>query len=152
MTRHEDLLREAVRLAQTNRDRGGRPFGAVLTLDGTVVATGVNDIVHRHDPTAHAELEAIRAACTSLRRPDLPGGVVYASGHPCPMCLAALVMCGVATVYYAFDNQDAAPFGFSSEAAYRALRIPLTPSPLKMKRLDLGITPDQVYGTPAPHA
>lgn len=151
MASHEDLLREAVRLAQSNRDRGARPFGAVLTLDGAVIATGVNNVVHSHDPTTHAELEALRLACRRLGRPDVKGGIVYASGHPCPMCLAALVMCGVETVYYAFDNRDAAPFGFSSEAAYRALRMPLTPAPLRFKRLDLGIPPEAVYGPPATH-
>ncbi|MNT59561.1 Guanine deaminase [compost metagenome] len=88
-------------------------------------------------------------ACRRLGRPDLKGAVVYASGHPCPMCLSALVMTGVDTVYYAFDNQDAAPFGFSSETAYRTLRLPLTPSPMPLKRLDVGFTPEQVYGEPS---
>jgi guanine deaminase len=149
MSRHEDLLREAVRLAIANRARGARPFGAVLALDGEVVATGVNDLVHSHDPTTHAELEAIRAASRRLGRPDLTGCVVYASGHPCPMCLSALVMTGVETVYYAFDNRDAEPFGFSSETVYRALRLPLTPSPLPLKRLDVGFTAEEVYGAPS---
>lgn len=149
MSQHEDLLREAVRLAIANRARGARPFGAVLAIDGEVISTGVNDLVHSHDPTTHAELEAIRVACRRLGRPNLRGSVVYASGHPCPMCLAALVMSGVDTVYYAFDNEDAAPFGFSSETTYQALRLPLTPSPLPLKRLDVGIRAEEVYGDPS---
>jgi len=140
------MLREAVRLAEDNRARGGRPFGAVLALNGEVVATGVNDIVHSHDPTTHAEMEAIRAAARRLGRPDLSGSVVYASGHPCPMCLAAMVMAGVEAVYYAFDNDDAAPFGLSSEAAYRRLRLPLAPPPLPLTRLDTGVSAITLYG------
>jgi guanine deaminase len=146
MSRHEELLREAVRLAIQNRARGGRPFGAVLAIGGEVISTGVNDLVHSHDPTTHAELEAIRVASRRLGRPELTGSVVYASGHPCPMCLSALVMTGVDAVYYAFDNQDAAPYGFSSETAYQTLALPLNPAPLPLKRLDIGVTADQVYG------
>ena len=100
------------------------PSGVEVTIDGQAVATGVNDIVHSHDPTTHAEMEAVRAAARKLGRPDLRGSVVYASGHPCPMCLAAMTMAGVQAVYYAFDNNDAAPYGLSSEAAYQALRLP----------------------------
>ncbi len=146
MPDHISFLREAVRLAQTNRAQGGRPFGAVLTLGGERVASGVNEIVHSHDPTTHAEMQALRAASRQLGRPRLDGCVVYASGHPCPMCLAALVMSGVEAVYYAFDNSDAAPYGFSSAAAYEALRLPLVPPPLPLTRLDTGVTARQLYG------
>lgn len=146
MSIHEQHLREAVRLAHANRARGGRPFGAVLALDGELVATGVNDIVHSFDPTTHAEMQAIRAACRKLGRPSLKGAVVYASGHPCPMCLAALTMTGVEAVYYAFDNADAAPYGLSSEAAYQALRLPLDPPPLPLTRLPAGMTAADLYG------
>jgi tRNA(Arg) A34 adenosine deaminase TadA len=134
-----------VRLAQANLDRGGRPFGAVLAINGEIVATGVNDVVHSHDPTTHAELEAIRAASRRLEQSSLSGSVIYASGHPCPMCLAALVIAGVDAVYYAFDNNDAAPYGLSSEAAYRALRLPLAPPPLPITRLDIGMSAAQLY-------
>lgn len=95
VTDHKQLLREAVYLAQENRKQGGRPFGAVLTIAGEVVATGVNNILQTHDVSAHAEMEALRAAYRSLGRPDLKGSKVYASGHPCPMCLAAMVMARV---------------------------------------------------------
>lgn len=146
MAIHEQLLGEAVRLAEANLQRGGRPFGAVLAIDGEIVATGVNDIVHSHDPTTHAEMEAVRAASRRLGRPDLKGSVVYASGHPCPMCLAAMVIAGVDAVYYAFDNNDAAPYGLSSEAAYQALRLPLAPPPLPLMRIDVGVSAAQLYG------
>ncbi len=143
---HEQLLREAVRLAEENLQRGGRPFGAVLAVDGEIIATGVNDIVHSHDPTAHAEMEALRAAGRRLGRPQLQGSEVFASGHPCPMCLAAMTMAGVDAVYYAFDNADAAPYGLSSEASYQALHLPLSPPPLPLTKLEVGVSAGEVYG------
>jgi len=149
MPSHEELLREALRIAIANRERGARPFGAVLAIDGEIVATGANDVVHSHDPTTHAEVEAVRAASRRLNRPRLEGSVVYASGHPCPMCLAAMVVAGVDAVYYAFDNEDAAPYGFSSEASYRRLRLPLAPPPLPLTRLEAGMTAAQLYGSAA---
>ena len=146
MPSHEQLLREAVRLAQVNRERSGRPFGAVVAINGEIVATGVNEIVHTHDPTAHAEMQALRAASKQLGRPDLKGSVVYASGHPCPMCLSALVIAQVDAVYYAFDNSDAAPYGLSSDAAYQALRLPLDPPPLPLTKLAIGMNAAELYG------
>lgn len=150
MPDHEKLLREAVRLAEANRARGALPFGAVLTIDGKIVATGVNDINHSHDPTTHAEMEAVRAASRRLGRPRLEGSVMYASGHPCPMCLAAMVIAGVDEVFYAFDNHDAAPYGLSSENAYRRLQLPLTPPPLPLTHLDIGVTARELYGARDP--
>ena len=146
VTDHKQLLREAVYLAQENRKQGGRPFGAVLTIAGEVVATGVNNILQTHDVSAHAEMEALRAACRSLGRPDLKGSVVYASGHPCPMCLAAMVMARVDEVYYAFSNDEAAPYGFSNAHIYDALRLPL-PTSLPLTQLDVGMEPGQLYGS-----
>ena len=146
MSDHLSLLREAVRLAQANRASGGRPFGAVLALGGERIASGVNEIVHSHDPTAHAEMQALRAASQQLGRPRLDGCVVYASGYPCPMCLAAMVNSGIEKVYYAFDNQDAAPYDMSSDAAYAALGLALEPTPLPMVRIDTEVTAAQMYG------
>ncbi len=147
MNQHQQFLREAVRLAHDNARQGGRPFGAVLALDGARIASGINEIVQTHDISAHAEMQAIRAACAHLGRPSLQGSVVYASGHPCPMCLCALTMAGVSAVYYAFDNHDAAPYGLSSQAAYDALRLPLDPPPLPLTRLDVGVSAKELYGS-----
>ena len=146
MSQHETFLWKAVRLARNNRERGGRPFAAVLAIDGQVVSTGVNDVVQSNDPTTHAEMEAVRAASWNLGRADLRGSIVYASGHPCPMCLAAMVIAGVDVVYYAFGNDDAEPYGFSSKAAYQKLRLSLEPPPLPLIRLDLGLSPAELYG------
>ena len=145
MLSHEQLLREAVRLAQVNRERAGRPFGAVVAMGGEIVATGVNEVAHTHDLTAHAEMQALRAACRHLQRSNLKGSTVYASGHPCPMCLAAIVLAQVDAIYYAFDNSDAAPYGLSSDAAYQALRVPLEPAPLPLTKLAIGVDAAELY-------
>jgi len=146
MSNHESRLREAVRLAQENHKRGGRPFGAVLAFGDSVIATGVNEILRTHDISAHAEMGALREACKQLERPNLAGGIMYASGQPCPMCLAAMVLAGIKEVYYAFGNEDAAPYGFSSAQVYEALHLQL-PVELPLNKLKLsGVDAEQVYG------
>ncbi|MFP5406138.1 MAG: nucleoside deaminase, partial [Gammaproteobacteria bacterium] len=84
--RDEAFMREAVALARSNRDAGGRPFGAVLVHEGKVQSRAVNETHVAQDPTAHAELLAIRYAAQAMGRLRLDGSTVYASGHPCPMC------------------------------------------------------------------
>jgi tRNA(Arg) A34 adenosine deaminase TadA len=118
------FLAEAIELARANIAEGGRPFGAVVVRDGAVVATGVNEIHTTNDPTAHAEMTALRAASGKLGSPDLGGCVVYASGHPCPMCMAAMRISGVKRVAYAYSNDDGAPFGLSTAAVYEDLAKP----------------------------
>ncbi|QIL80653.1 nucleoside deaminase [Diaphorobacter sp. HDW4A] len=146
MSQHAALMRQAVQLAHENRERGGRPFGAVLVRGSEVIATGINEIVQSHDPSTHAEMQAIRTATRAQKNPSLAGCSIYASGHPCPMCLAALVMTGVESVFFAFDNDDAAPYQLSSEGTYQRLRLNLTPPPLPITRVDTGITAAQLYG------
>lgn len=131
------LLEQAVQLAFENIERGGRPFGAVLARDGEVIATGVNDMAATNDPTSHAELNAIRAASRKLGTPNLGGVVVYASGHPCPMCLAAMRMCGVRAVYFAHSNEDAEPFGLSTAAVYADLAKPFADQLMKIELVPL---------------
>lgn len=117
----------AIDLAMRNvQERGGRPFGAVVVRDGEIIATGVNEIGATGDPTAHAELQAIRAASRALGRPRLDGCSVYASGQPCPMCLSAMYLTGVQAVYYAYANADGEPFGLSTAAIYDELAKPLS--------------------------
>lgn len=142
-------MRQAVDLAHENRLNGGRPFGAILAKDGQIIAQGVNNIVASNDPSTHAEMEAIRAGTQKRANPSLAGLSIYASGHPCPMCLAALVMNGAEQVFYAFDNNDAAPYGMSSEGTYQRLRLSLTPPPLPITRIDTGISAEQLYGDAA---
>lgn len=125
-------LIEAVRLARDNARRGGRPFGAVVVKDGRVVARGVNETARTHDPTAHAELLALRAAGAALGTPCLEGAVVYASGHPCPMCLAAACMAGVTEIRYAASLEDGAPYGLGTAGTYAALMRPFDELPVRL--------------------
>ena len=134
---HRGWLTQAVELALGNVRAGGRPFGAVLVKDGAVVGTGVNRMLATHDPSSHAEMEAMRQAGPALGRTDLSGVVLYASGHPCPMCLAAAVMSRVEAVYYVFSNADADPYGFSSTSAYQALGLGLDSTPIPLRQLDV---------------
>lgn len=124
MADQDRFLRAAIDLAGENVGRGGRPFGAVVVKNGAVIATGVNEILATNDPTAHAELGAIRAASRVLSSPDLSECMVYASGQPCPMCMAAMRMAGVAGVFFAYSNRDGEPFGLSTEAVRIELARP----------------------------
>jgi tRNA(Arg) A34 adenosine deaminase TadA len=124
MTEEQGFLCQAIELARANIDQGGRPFGAIVVRDGEVIAIGVNEIHTTNDPTAHAEMSAIRAASRKLGMPDLGGCAVYASGHPCPMCMAAMRLSGVNKVAYAYSNEDGASFGLSTAAIYEELAKP----------------------------
>lgn len=117
-------LRQAIELAQANVEAGGRPFGAVVVSNGEVISSGVNETHLSHDATDHAELLAIRAAARAHGPTALKGSAVYASGHPCPMCLAAMRLAGVGDVAYAFSNEDGAPFGLSTADIYAELKRP----------------------------
>jgi len=132
MSEAEQFLRQAIDLARENVRKGRRPFGAVIVKDGAVIATGVNETAATADPTAHAELMAIRATSLKLQRPRLDGCIVYASGHPCPMCFAAMALAGVEAVFYAHSNEDGEPYGLSTASLYAELARPATERPLKM--------------------
>ncbi|MFM4811401.1 nucleoside deaminase [Aeromonas dhakensis] len=142
---HQEWLEQALQLALHNRQQGGRPFAALLVQGNQLVTSAVNAMHQDGDPTRHAELEALRQAS---QVGPLAGAIVYASGHPCPMCLSALVMNGIAAVYYAFDNEDAAPFGFDSMAAYQKLGLPLAPPPLPLIKLPSPLAAAELYGAP----
>lgn len=130
-----DFMREALALARGNAEAGGRPFGAVLVREGRVIARAANRIHASGDPTAHAELLAIRAAAQVLGTPRLDGCRVYASGHPCPMCLAAMHLCGIEAAYYAYSNEDAAPYGLSTAAVYAQMALPPQRQSLPLRNL-----------------
>ena len=105
---HDDFMRQAIALAVGNVKNGGGPFGAVIVKDGRVVATGVNRVVPNNDPTAHAEVNAIRAACVKLGTFNLSGCVLYTSCEPCPMCLGAIYWAHIDKIYYGATQHDAA--------------------------------------------
>lgn len=146
MSTAEPFLREAIELAYANvRDRGGRPFGAVIVKDGAVIATGVNEIGVTGDPTAHAELQAIRAACRTLGVTRLEGCTVYASGQPCPMCLAAMYLTGIREAAFAYANADAERYGLSSAAIYAELQKPLEAQALAIAHVPVRRTGEDLY-------
>ncbi len=124
MSAIDRFLDEAIALALDNAAQGGRPFGAVVVKDGEVVARAVNRIQADNDPTAHAELLALRAAGKALRSPRLEGCSVYASGQPCPMCLAAMRMSGIGEIAFAYSNEQAEPFGLSTAGIAAELSRP----------------------------
>lgn len=118
-------MRHALRLAAGNvRPGGGGPFGAVIVRGGEVAGEGVNLVTAQHDPTAHAEIVAIRDACQRLRRFDLRGAVIYSSCEPCPMCLAAIYWARLDALYYAATRADAARAGFDDEMLYEQIPLP----------------------------
>ncbi|MCX4092401.1 nucleoside deaminase [Nocardia sp. alder85J] len=112
-------LAETVRQANANVHTGGGPFAATVLRAGVVVATGANQVVPNLDPTAHAEVVAIRAACRALGTHSLAGCLLISSCEPCPMCLAAALWSRVDQVVYAADRYDAAEAGFDDLAFYR---------------------------------
>lgn len=119
-----DWLIESVRIAARNVEVGGGPFGALIVRDGEVVAAGVNQVTSLLDPTAHAEVVAIRQACWKLKRFSLAGCVLVSSCEPCPMCLASALWSRLEKVVYAADRHDAAKAGFDDLAFYELFEKP----------------------------
>ena len=118
-------LQTALRLAEANASSGrGGPFGAVVVKDGQVIAEGVNLVTGSHDPTAHAEVVAIREACLRLGTFDLTGCELYASCEPCPMCLGAIYWARLSRLTFAATRQDAAQAGFDDALIYDEIPLP----------------------------
>jgi len=129
------FMRRAIDLARQSVDAGGGPFGAVVVRDGRVIAEGTNAVTSRNDPTAHAEIVAIRAACARLGRFSLAGCEIYSSGEPCPMCLGAIYWARLDRVFYAADRTDAARIGFDDAAIYDEIALPAEERRIPMRRL-----------------
>jgi guanine deaminase len=131
-----EFMRRAIGLSREGVMSGrGGPFGAVVVRDGRVVGEGSNQVLATSDPTAHAEIVAIRAASASLRRFDLSGCEIYASCEPCPMCLAAIHWARIDRVYYGNGRADAARIGFDDAVIYEEVARPLTERKVPMVRL-----------------
>jgi tRNA(Arg) A34 adenosine deaminase TadA len=128
-------MREAIRLSLSKMRQGkGGPFGAVVVRGNQIVGRGVNLVTSAHDPTAHAEIIAIRAACRRLNTFELSACEIYSSCEPCPMCLAAIYWARLRAVYYANTRRDAARIGFDDAFLYRQLRLPPARRKLPMKQ------------------
>ena len=118
-------MRRAIALAVENVANGGGPFGAVIARDGEIVAEGVNRVTANHDPTAHAEVSAIRAACSQLQTFDLTGCEIFSSCEPCPMCLGAIYWAHLDRIYYGANQHDAAAINFDDAFIYHELAVPV---------------------------
>lgn len=138
----EELMREAIRLSEENVKAGGGPFGAVIAKDGRIVARGANRVTPNLDPTAHAEISAIRAACQALGTFDLTGYTIYSSCEPCPMCLGAIYWAHLDKLYYGNDKHDAALIGFDDAFIYEELD--LEPSQRRLHAQEL--LPEEAFG------
>lgn len=119
-----DFLEQAIAAALENVRSGGGPFGAVIVQDGKVVATGVNRVTTTNDPTAHAEIVAIREACARLGTFDLSGCEIYSSCEPCPMCFGGIYWAHLEHIYFGASRFDAADAGFDDHFIYEELARP----------------------------
>jgi guanine deaminase len=128
---HIEFMREAIRLSVENQEKGGGPFGAVVVKDGQVISASANSVTIDNDPTAHAEVNAIRMASKVLNTFDLSGCVIYTSCEPCPMCLGAIYWARIDTIYYGNTRADASEIGFDDEFIYTELVLPLAKRKIK---------------------
>lgn len=119
-------MQQAIDLSIENVKNGGGPFGAVIVEDGKIIATGVNRVTASNDPTAHAEVNAIRAACQQKANFKLTGCSIYTSCEPCPMCLAAIYWAGISHIYYGNTKQDAEEINFGDKFIYDEIERPLS--------------------------
>lgn len=126
MADHAAFMRRAIALSREHMQAGhGGPFGAVVVVDGRIVGEGWNQVTGTNDPTAHAEVVAIREACRTLGRFDLRGATLYTSCEPCPMCLSAAYWARIDGLYYANTQDDAAAIDFDDAFLYRELALPM---------------------------
>ncbi len=137
------LLQRAIDLAVANVATSGGPFGALIAKDGRIVAEGGNRVTADLDPTAHAEIQAIRSACTALGTFQLEGCVLYSSCEPCPMCLAAAHWARLDRIVFAADRNDAAAVDFDDAVLYDELTRPLDArrTPIRQLRLPTAQAP-----------
>jgi len=122
----EYFMRKAIKLARKgmNKNAGG-PFGAIVVKDGKIISKGYNKVTSKNDPTAHAEVVAIRKACKKLGTFQLDDCTIYTSCEPCPMCLGAIYWARPKQVFYASNKKDAAAIGFDDQFIYKELEVPL---------------------------
>ncbi len=125
MEEYKKFMQEAINLAMENVDViNGGPFGAVVVKNGEIVGKGTNEVTVKNDPTAHAEIMAIRDACRNLNTFDLEGCELYSSCEPCPMCLGAIYWANISKLFYAATKDDAAQANFSDAFIYKEFSLP----------------------------
>ena len=130
------FMARAIQLSMSNvQSRGGGPFGAVVVKGGEIVGEGANQVTLANDPTAHAEVVAIRAACRKLGTFDLEGCEIYSSCEPCPMCLGAIYWARLSRIYFANGHDDASKIGFDDSMIYRELAQPAAERKIPMVQM-----------------
>jgi len=138
LNEHEKFLEMAIKLAEKSAKSGkGGPFGAVIVKDGKVIAKAHNTVTTSTDPTAHAEVNAIRKACKKLKNFQLKDCIIYASAEPCPMCLGAIYWARPKALFYAAEKQIAARAGFDDSFIYKEIALPQAKRKIKTHHLAL---------------
>lgn len=138
MNQHEKFLKMAINLAKKSAKEGlGGPFGAVIVKNGKIIAKAHNSVVPNSDPTAHAEVNAIREACKKLKDFELKDCIIYASAEPCPMCLGAIYWARPKALYYAADKKLAAKAGFDDSFIYKEIALPKNKRKIKTTKVNL---------------
>ncbi|MEK8129603.1 nucleoside deaminase [Paenibacillus filicis] len=133
---HEQFMNAAIRLAYDNVISGhGGPFGAIVVKDGQIIGRGSNEVTAACDPTAHAEVQAIRDACKHLGSFQLDGCVIYTSCEPCPMCIGAIYWARPDAVYYACTQHEAAEIGFDDHFIYEQIALPMEERSIVTKQI-----------------
>lgn len=136
MTNDNIFIKRAIELAEANAASiTGGPFGAVIVKDGQIISEAANTVTVDYDPSAHAEVNAIRKACKKLKNFDLSGCVLYTSCEPCPMCLSASYWAHIDRIVYAASRSDAADAGFDDDFIYREIPLPINQRSVKMERI-----------------
>ena len=123
---NEKFMLKAIELSKKSVKNGGGPFGAVIVKDGKIIAEGTNSVTKNNDPTAHAEINAIREAAKKLNNFDLSGAEIYTSCEPCPMCLGAIYWARIDKIYFANTKDDAKNIGFDDSFIYEEIEKPIS--------------------------
>lgn len=138
MKTHNDFLKIAIDIATKNVENGiGGPFGAVIVRNGEIIATGNNKVTYSNDPTAHAEIIAIRNACRELETYQLNDCEIYSSCEPCPMCLGAIYWARPKALYFAANKYDASNAGFDDSFIYKEIKLDITKRQILTKHINL---------------
>jgi len=135
MKKDNDFLKHAIEISAENIKKGGGPFGAVIVKDGEIIAATGNSVTNSNDPTAHAEVNAIRLAAKKLNTFDLSGCEIYSSCEPCPMCLGAIYWAHIDKLHFAANKVDAKNAGFDDEFIYKEIELPYEKRKLKTVQL-----------------
>ncbi len=132
---NEEFMRMAIHMSIENVEQGGGPFAALIVKDGEIVSTGINSVAEDNDPTAHAEINAIRSATQKLQQFKLTDCVLFTTCEPCPMCLGAIYWAGISTIYYGNSREDAGKYGFDDSHIYQQIGLPLDERQVRFNRI-----------------